>query len=152
MPGYNLSSHPITNYILPSHLVTDYCLASVTSQDGRIHHFSSLHFSSTLLSLLETEHRRNPRIHRLVVFKLYFKNDRTISPYQKKKKILQFIKEIMDVLTGVGTSLPRRASPVAQLVKNPPTNAEDARGWARSLGGEDPLERKWQPTLTLLPR
>ena len=85
MPGYNLSSHPITNYILPSHLVTDYCLASVTSQDGRLHHFSSLHFSSTLLSLLETEHRRNPRIHRLVVFKLYLKNDRTISPYQKKK-------------------------------------------------------------------
>ena len=92
------------------------------------HHFTSLQPSCPLL---ETEHRRNPRKQRLVVFKLYFKNDRTISPYQEKP--LQFMEETLHVLIGVGTSLPHRASLVAQLVKNLPTNAEDARGWARSL-------------------
>ena len=39
------------------------------------------------------------------------------------------------------------ASPVAQLVKNPPVNARDAE----SLGYEDPLEKEWQPALVLLP-
>ena len=30
---------------------------------------------------------------------------------------------------------------MAQLVKNPPTNAEDARDLVRSLGHKDPLEK-----------
>ena len=40
------------------------------------------------------------------------------------------------------------ASMVAQLVKNPPAMRET---WIRSLGGEDPRRRAWQPTPVLLP-
>ena len=40
------------------------------------------------------------------------------------------------------------ASLVAQLVKNPPTMLET---WLWSLGWEDPLERKWLPTLVFWP-
>ena len=42
-----------------------------------------------------------------------------------------------------------RASLVAQWVKNLPAEQEIR---VRSLGWEDPLERKWQPTVELLPR
>ena len=35
------------------------------------------------------------------------------------------------------------ASPVAQMVKNPPVMQET---WVLSLGREDPLDREWQPT------
>ena len=43
------------------------------------------------------------------------------------------------------------ASPVAQLVKNPPANAEDARNVSSIPGWEDPLEKEMQPTLVFLP-
>ena len=43
------------------------------------------------------------------------------------------------------------ASPVAQLVKNPPANAEDARNASSIPGWEDPLEKEMQPTLVFLP-
>ena len=38
---------------------------------------------------------------------------------------------------------------MAQVVKNLPTMRET---WVRSLGWEDSLERKWQPTPVFLPR
>ena len=41
-----------------------------------------------------------------------------------------------------------RISLVAQMVSHLPTMGES---WVRSLGWEDPLRRKWQPTPTLLP-
>ena len=31
---------------------------------------------------------------------------------------------------------------MAQLVKNPPSNAGDTRDWVQSLGQEDPLEKE----------
>ena len=40
------------------------------------------------------------------------------------------------------------ASPVAQLVKNPPAMWET---WVRSLGQEDPWSRKWKSTPVFLP-
>ena len=40
------------------------------------------------------------------------------------------------------------ASPVAQIVKNPPARQET---WVQSLGWEDPLEEAWQPTPVFLP-
>ena len=53
--------------------------------------------------------------------------------------------------TGEGKIYPlqySRASFVAQLVKNPPAVWET---WVRSLGWEDPLEKKRLPTLVLWP-
>ena len=40
------------------------------------------------------------------------------------------------------------ASQVAQLEKNPPAVQET---WVRSLGGEEPLEKEWQPAPVFLP-
>ena len=40
------------------------------------------------------------------------------------------------------------ASLVAQTAKNLPTMQET---WVQSLGWEDPLEKKWQPTPAFLP-
>ena len=40
------------------------------------------------------------------------------------------------------------ASLVAQIIKNLPAVQET---WVRSLGWEDPLEKKWQPTPVFLP-
>ena len=40
------------------------------------------------------------------------------------------------------------APQVAQLEKNLPAMQET---WVRSLGGEEPLEKEWQPTPVLLP-
>ena len=37
------------------------------------------------------------------------------------------------------------ASPMAQLVKNPPANAGDTRGWFHPWVGKIPWRRKWQP-------
>ena len=37
---------------------------------------------------------------------------------------------------------------MAQMVKHLPTMQET---WVQSLGGEDPVEKEWQPTLALLP-
>ena len=40
------------------------------------------------------------------------------------------------------------------MAKNLPANAGDVSsipGWGRSLGGEDPWRRKWQPTPVFLP-
>ena len=37
------------------------------------------------------------------------------------------------------------------MVKIPPANAGDARDARKSLGREDPLEEKWQPTPVFLP-
>ena len=42
----------------------------------------------------------------------------------------------------------KRTSLVAQMVKNLPALQET---WVRSLGWEDPLERKWQPAPVFLP-
>ena len=42
----------------------------------------------------------------------------------------------------------RGASPVAQLVKNPPTMRET---WVQSLGWEAPLEKERLPTLVFCP-
>ena len=44
-----------------------------------------------------------------------------------------------------------RASPMAQRVKNPPAMKETQEMWVRSLGWDDPLERKWQHTPVSLP-
>ena len=41
-----------------------------------------------------------------------------------------------------------RASLVAQMVKSLPAMWET---WVQSLGQEEPLRRKWQPTLVILP-
>ena len=46
------------------------------------------------------------------------------------------------VIGLTGTSL------VAQMVKRLPTMRET---WVQSLGWEDPLEKKWQPTPVFLP-
>ena len=45
----------------------------------------------------------------------------------------------------------KRASPVAQQVKNPPAMQVTQEIQVRSLGGEDPLEEAWQPTSVFLP-
>ena len=44
--------------------------------------------------------------------------------------------------------IPKRASLVAQLVKNLPAVQET---WVQSLGQKIPLRRKWQPTPVFLP-
>ena len=52
---------------------------------------------------------------------------------------------------GEGTGYPLQysgASPIAQLVKNPPPTWET---WVQSLGWEYPLEEGWQPTPVSLP-
>ena len=40
---------------------------------------------------------------------------------------------------------------MTQWVKNLPVMQETQEMWARSLGHEDPLEKKWQPTPVFLP-
>ena len=63
---------------------------------------------------------------------------------------IQF-KQIVGVITDEELYR-RRASQVAQLVKNPPTNAGDTEIEVRSLGQEDfPQRRKWQHTSVFLP-
>ena len=42
----------------------------------------------------------------------------------------------------------RRASLVAQMVKNLPAMQET---WVQSLGQEDPLKKEWQPSPVFLP-
>ena len=44
-----------------------------------------------------------------------------------------------------------RASPVAQQLKNLPAMHETQEMWVQSLGWEDSLRRKWQPTPVFLP-
>ena len=44
-----------------------------------------------------------------------------------------------------------RAYQTAQVVKNPPANAGDAKDVGLSLGQEDHLEEAWQPTPVYLP-
>ena len=42
-----------------------------------------------------------------------------------------------------------RGSLMAQWVKNLPAVQETQEKWVGSLGGEDPLQREWQPTPVL---
>ena len=69
---------------------------------------------------------------------------------QETPSRIQF-KQIVGVITDEELYR-RRASQVAQLVKNPPTNAGDTEIEVRSLGQEDfPQRRKWQHTSVFLP-
>ena len=74
---------------------------------------------------------------------------------QQQALILQcfhpVIKMDSELSTREGTGYPLQyscASLVAQLVKNPPAMRET---WVQSLGWEDLLKKKWQPTPIFLP-
>ena len=109
-------------FSLAIQLNTDYHFISVTSKEAdciTFHHFISLQSSK---HVLETKHRRNPRVWRLVVFKLFKKSNRILSSYQKrkkqkqknKKKPLIYVRDKRSVLfafkaqpTGIGSSQAR---------------------------------------------